>query len=532
MVKEFKRQFSPFTLFLLTMNAIVGSGWLFAPYYAAKIAGPGALLSWVIGGMAASLIALTYAELAAMLPVAGGTAHIPQLSHGPLASFILSWIAWLTTLMLTPIEVQAVIQYASLFIPTLMHEVNGAPMLSVMGYTTAALLMALLCIINIFSYRGLVRFNFILCIFKFSVIIITIFAIVNGRFISQNFAGFTDLLQDQQGWHAIFSAVATAGIVLAFNGFKSGVEMAGEAENLSIAMPIATIGSVLACLLIYLGLQVCFIGALDPQTLQHGWQALEFKGDIGPFVGLTIALGLFWLLKLLYVNAIISPLGAGLVYVTATSRILYAMSRIGYVPKFLSKLNKQKFPMWAIVANFCIGMFSFLPLPGWQAMVNFLISAIVISYAMGPIALLSLRQSLPHKVRPFKLPYARVISFLAFYACNLFSYWTGWETNSKLALMLLLGICVFALSCLYGNFKITLKEVKSGLWVIPYLSGLILISWLGTYGGINVIPFGFDFVVIAAFSVVILFLALHTSAPITMDEVEEFLLAEAHAFNH
>ena len=119
------RRISPFLLFMLSMNGIIGSGWLFAPMYAAKIAGPAAIISWLIGGIAAILIALTFAELSTMLPVAGGTAHIPQLSHGAFASFLLSWIAWITSLMLAPIEVQAVLQYSSLFFPSLTHIVNG-----------------------------------------------------------------------------------------------------------------------------------------------------------------------------------------------------------------------------------------------------------------------------------------------------------------------------------------------------------------------------------------------------------------------
>ena len=65
------RRISPFLLFMLSMNGIIGSGWLFAPMYAAKIAGPAAIISWLIGGIAAILIALTFAELSTMLPVAG-----------------------------------------------------------------------------------------------------------------------------------------------------------------------------------------------------------------------------------------------------------------------------------------------------------------------------------------------------------------------------------------------------------------------------------------------------------------------------
>lgn len=526
------RRISPATLFMLSLNGIIGSGWLFAPLYAAKIAGPAAIISWLIGGFAAILVALTFAELSTMLPVSGGTAHIPQLSHGAFASFVLSWIAWITTLMLAPIEVQAVLQYASLFYPSLMHEVAGVPTLTLWGYTWAGILMISLCLLNIFSYRGLMRFNFIIFIFKFAVIFLTIFMILHTRFTPQNFSGMLTSTLSPHGWQAIFSAVATGGIVLAFNGFKSGVELAGETKNLAVAIPLSTAGSVIACLIIYLGLQICFIGALDPAYLKNGWQNLNFTGDIGPFVGLAATLGLLWLLKLLYVNSVISPLGAGLIYVTATARILYAMSRIGYVPKFLSRLNHQRFPVWAIVVNFALGMLSFLPLPGWQAMVNFLVSAIVITYAMGPIALICLRSSLPEKERPFRLPCANVVCLLAFYCCNLFSYWTGWQTISKLGIVLSLGIVIFALSYMRGSVKIQIKEIKTAFWIIPYLAGVVSISYLGSFGGRGLIPFGWDFLVIALFSYLIFHMAINSRVVLDHKEVSDFLVSESVALEH
>ena len=526
---QLSRRISPMTLFMLSMNGIIGSGWLFAPLYAAKIAGPAAIFSWVIGGLAAILIALTFAELSTMLPVAGGSAHIPQLSHGAFASFIVSWIAWITSLMLAPIEVQAVLQYASLFFPSLMHDVGGTPTLTLLGYLWAGILMISLCVLNIVSYNGLVRFNFILFVFKFSVILLTIFAIFHIRFNPANFSGMLSATTTTQGWQSILSAIATSGIVLAFTGFKSGVEMAGEAKKLSVAIPLSTAGSVLACLLLYIGLQVCFIGALDPASLANGWQSLTFSGDIGPFVGLAAGLGLVWLLKLLYVNSVISPFSAGLIYVTATARILYAISRIGYVPKFLSKLNKQHFPVWAIVVNFLLGMLSFLPLPGWQAMVNFLVSAMVITYAMGPIALICLRISLPEKERPFRLPFANTLCLIAFYCCNLFSYWTGWETISKLALMLFVGVALFVIAYLRGSVKIDKRELKAAYWVVPYLLGIVGISYLGSFGGQNIIPFGWDFLVIAIFSIGILYTAIYSRAHITTEEMNRFLVSESLA---
>src|SRR4029079_15492186 len=154
------RRFTPLNLLMLSINGMIGSAWLFAPLYAAKIAGSAAIIAWLIGGVATAIIALTFAELSVLLPVAGGTAQIPQLSHGTFTSFILSWIAWLSALTMAPIEVQAVLQYASTYFVSLIHTVKGAAVLTNLGLIWATLLMLLFCIINIVSFKGLVRFNF------------------------------------------------------------------------------------------------------------------------------------------------------------------------------------------------------------------------------------------------------------------------------------------------------------------------------------------------------------------------------------
>jgi amino acid transporter len=184
------------------------------------------------------------------------------------------------------------------------------------------------------------------------------------------------------------------------------------------------------------------------------------------------------------------------------------MSRIGYVPQFLSRLNKENFPVAAIFVNFAIGMFLFLPLHGWQAMVSFLVSGMVISYAIGPIALLALRFDLPNEKRLFRLPIAPFICLIAFYFCNLLSYWTGWETMWKLAIAILIGFVVFSLSFFNKKTLFPNMGFKSIFWIAPYLAGLTLISYLGAFGGKNIIPFGWDFLVIAIFSVIILYLAV------------------------
>jgi amino acid transporter len=280
------------------------------------------------------------------------------------------------------------------------------------------------------------------------------------------------------------------------------------------------------CLLLYLGLQIAFIGALNPDVLKNGWHALTFAGDIGPFVGIALMLGLAWLAKLLYIDAAVSPLGAGLIYVTSTARIIYAMSKTGYLPKFLSRLNGQHFPIYSIALNFLVGMFLFLPLPGWQTMVSFLVSAVVISYAMGPISLMCLRRQLPEVKRPFRLPAATIISLLAFYCCNLISYWTGWQTISKLAIAMLIGFGFFIFAFLRNMIPKEQLGFKAAWWVVPYLAGLILISYLGSYGGKQILKFGWDFVVIGIFSIAIFYLAIRVRLGSIAEQFEAYKIAE------
>ncbi len=512
------RRFTPLSLLMLSINGMVGSAWLFAPLYAAKIAGAAAIIAWLVGGLATAVIALTFAEVSGLFPVAGGSAQIPQKSHGLFTSFMASWIAWLSALTMAPIEVQAILQYASTYFTSLVYFDKGIPILTGIGMIWATILMLSFCIINIVSYKGLLRSNFLIFSFKVLVILLVIFVLINTSFHPANFSGMLTTSFSLSGWQTILTAVATGGIAFAFTGFKHGVELAGETKNQEVAIPLAVVGSVIGSLLLYIGLQIAFIGAISPDKLANGWSHLGFAGDVGPFAGLAAGLGIMWLVKLLYIDATVSPGGCGVVYVTSTARILYAMSQIGFLPRWLQYLNQQKFPVAAILVNFCLGMFLFLPLPGWQAMVSFLVSGMVISYAMGPIALLCMRLEMPHEKRSFRLPAAKIICPIAFYFCNLLSYWCGWETLYKLGVALGIGLLFFIFACVRGRLSSSNLGLRSGMWMIPYLAGLLIISWLGAFGGKNIITFGWDFLVIGIFSLAILYLAVKNRATCKVQE--------------
>ncbi|MGC7499766.1 amino acid permease, partial [Pandoraea pneumonica] len=89
-------------------------------------------------------------------------------------------------------------------------------------------------------------------------------------------------------------------IVFAFNGFQSPVNLAGEARDPGRSIPFAVVGSILLATVIYLLLQVAYIGALSPEQLAGGWHMVSFSS---PFAELAIALGLNWLAIVLYFDA-------------------------------------------------------------------------------------------------------------------------------------------------------------------------------------------------------------------------------------
>src|SRR5258705_2368360 len=100
-------------LMFVSLGSIIGSGWLLGALTAAQVAGPASILSWMLAAAMLSILALTYAELGAAYPVAGGAARFPYYSHGPIAGFTAGWASWLQAVFIAPIEVLAAITYVN-----------------------------------------------------------------------------------------------------------------------------------------------------------------------------------------------------------------------------------------------------------------------------------------------------------------------------------------------------------------------------------------------------------------------------------
>jgi amino acid transporter len=470
-------------LLFAAVGSIIGSGWLFGALNASQLAGPAAILAWAIGGVMIMLVGLTFAELGTMFPVSGGVVRFPHFAFGSFASYVMGWITWLAAAAVAPIEVEAALQYASNNIGGLAHTstAGGTPVLTFpLGYAVAVVLMALFCWINLIGIRAFARANNAIVWWKLGVIVLVVVAFFATEFRSANFSDFGGF--KPYGWHGVFESISTAGIIFSYLGFRQGVELAGESDNPRRNVPIAMIGSVLIAGTIYVLLQVAFIGAAPTSGLHKGWSGLSFANDFGPLAGIAKLIGLSWLATILYVDAVVSPAGTGLVYTTATARISYAMGRNGNAPAELTRTTERGAPWVSLVLAFVVGLILFLPFPGWQKLVSFITSATVLSFGSGPLVWAALRKELPDHERPFQLPGGHTIPFLAFFSANMIVYWAGWDTNWKLFLAIVLGLIVLAVYKLTRPHALPPMDWRAGAWVLPWLGALAITSYLGSYG--------------------------------------------------
>jgi amino acid transporter len=322
------------------------------------------------------------------------------------------------------------------------------------------------------------------------------------------------------GFKGVAAALSTGGVIFAFAGYAPAIVLAGEAKNPQKVIPLVLVGALLICFLLYFLLEVCFIGAQAPGSLSQGWHSLSFAGDSSPFIGISEQLGMHWLRYVILVTAVIMPLGTAIIFIATSSRVAYAMSQNGYFPHALLYLNKRGAPAMAVALNFVVGMILFFPAPGWQGMMSFLVSAFVLCYALGPISLLALRSQIPGRHRPFHLPCPKLWSYTALCIANLIIYWMGWASYSEMYVGILLGLSVLLITRFIRRPSKIKLDTKHAVWVIVYLTGMAIFSYLGNYGGgKGILPMDWDILAIALFSLIILFWSWKSRLPVEKAEL-------------
>ncbi len=488
---KFKKQLSATDLIFIGFGSIFGSGWLFAASKVGETAGPAGWISWVIGGIAVILLGLVYAELGGAVPRAGGVVRYPVYSHGPLVGYLASFATMIAFSSLCSIEVEATRQYATSWWPALSQPGStGSP--TVIGWLAELALLVLFFLFNYWSVRVFAKINTVMTILKFLVPMLTIIVLltqIKGQnFTVQGFAPF--------GFSGVESAISTGGVIFAYLGLQPIVGFASEAKNPQRTVPLSLIVSILLSTVVYVLLQVAFVGSIPTHFLSGGWSQVGNHFSL-PYRDIAVVLGFGWLAILVTLDAIISPSGCGNIYLSTTPRVVYGWAKGGTLFKLFARIDeKSGIPRPALWLSFLMAVFWTLPFPSWDKLIGVVSSALVFTYALAPISAAAMRRNAADIARPFYLKGMSIIGPLAFIIASLIVYWTGWKTDSWLlgVQLLMFVIYLFFKKAVPTDRVSFAQQLKSSWWLVFYYVTMIIISYLGTFGGINVIkvPMGSD----------------------------------------
>lgn len=220
-------------LVLLGLGSLIGSGWLFGAWEASSVAGPAAIISWVIGFIVIGTISYNYIEIGTMFPQSGGMSNYAQYTHGSLLGFIAAWANWVSLVTIIPIEAVSAVQYISSWPwdwakPTqaLMH--NGS--VSTVGLFVVYIIIIVFSLLNYWSVKLLTSFTSLISVFKLGVPLLTIIMLTISGFDSGNYGHSLNTFMPY-GSAPIFAATTTSGIIFSFNAFQTIINMGSEIKN-------------------------------------------------------------------------------------------------------------------------------------------------------------------------------------------------------------------------------------------------------------------------------------------------------------
>ncbi|MBO0774912.1 MAG: APC family permease [Actinobacteria bacterium] len=479
-------------LLFLSMGAIIGSGWLFGSLKAAAIAGPAAVISWAVGGIFVIFISLTYAEQAGMMPRTGAIVRYPLLTHGGYTGWFIGWTYWLSAITVPAIEAEAVVTYVGSQAGGNMETVSHG--VTVLVWPNGILfflgLMAIFFLLNYFGIRLMAETNRWFTWWKIiipSITAIFMFVFLRGsNFTSLRFGsahGFAPY-----GTAPIFEAMATGGVIFAYLGFRQALDYAGEARNPQRHVPLATILSVAIASLIYIGLQIGFIGIMHWHAAgvhPGDWAGLSASPWAGsPLVSALKAAGIGWLVTyawILLVDAGISPSATGWIYVGTSARTNYGLSINRMLWKALQWPNRWGIPWVSLVIAAVIGAAFVVPAPSWYELVGIITGTTALTYIMGGVGVPVLRKYAPGMPRPFRLPWMWLWAPVGFLAAWMIVYWSTYPELVQIYAAVFIGLPIFAwyYANVKGWFQTDLRFALATVMSLVYLGGWVYVQFMG-----------------------------------------------------
>lgn len=492
--REYRKELNTWHVVFLAVGAILGPAVAFTPVDVLSVAGPAGLLSWPIAMLLLFPVALTYVELGAMWPRAGGVAYYPTKSHGALVGVLNGWGAFLGYVLAPASIIIAFVEYLSYFFPPLFSNGN----LTGLGVAASIGAIFTVFLINILRIKRIGDINNLLTVLTVVLIVILVGALLfffdSSNFTSSQVGGFFAF-----GGSGVF--VATSVTVYGYGGFRQPIDYAEELKDPGRSLPRAVIATMLIVALIYFLESFAFAGAIrwnGVGTTVGNWG--YFYTLPYPFVTLAKGAASGSVLTLLILVAIIAALIAsykdGIIYFGGASRVGNTMSRYdNFFPPVFSRLNRKGVPFISAVLALFVTVIFILLFPSFSSLFSIVVDGLLVSYAPGAISLAVFRRYYPKEKRPYLLPAYKVLAPVSFIVASLLIFWSGWTATHILIIAVLVGV----LFLLYYHHRVGLKasDIKYGIWYPVYFIAVLVISYSSstTFGGKNYIPFPYDTIV-------------------------------------
>ncbi len=371
---------------LLSATCMVGSGWLFSAQLTARIAGNWAFVAWILAAILVLFVGLCLSKVVSVYPVRGATTRSSALSHNGIFGMPFAFANWFGVMVVIATEAQATTQYLSAAIGSEVLMQNHA--LTYGGKFLALGILFLYLVVNFYGIKLLARVNNIITVFKIFIplFIITVFLIA-GFDHTGAVNNFDLTTNGDYGFSSAVVAIISAGLIYSFNGFQISVSFASEIKNPKRNVPLSIILSVFIILIVYMGLQYAFMTAVPHDLLvkNGGWQGMNFSS---PLLNLAMLLGLNFLALLLLADSVVSPSGTGYTYLGASSRMLYAMSAEGQMPRWIAKLDPiYNFSKRSMMINWILAAIVLFNAESWAALMVIVTGYHVIGYMAAPISM-------------------------------------------------------------------------------------------------------------------------------------------------
>jgi len=430
--KSLKKVLGAFELTMLGIGAIIGTGiFVLTGIAAANYSGPALIISFIISGAACAFAGLCYAEFAAMVPVAGSAYTYGYAALGEIWAWIIGW----DLLLEYAVAVAAVaigwsgymvslLESAGIHLPPALINAPGIQggMINLPAILIIAAITALLT-------RGVsesAKFNNVIVGIK--LVVILLFICIGVFHVHP--ANWTPFMP--YGWSGVFKGAAI--IFFAYIGFDAVSTAAEEVKNPQRDLPIGIITSLIVCTILYIVVSAILTGMVP---------YLDFKETAAPVAFALQKVGVNWGSALVSVGAVCGITSVLLVMMFGQTRILFAMSRDGLLPKIFSKIH-PKFGTPA-KSTLLVGIVTaltagFTPIGVVAELTNIgtLAAFIVVS-----ISIIILRKTRPDIKRSFKVPFSPIVPGLAVLFCGFLITQLPLITMIRFVVWLAIGFVVY-----------------------------------------------------------------------------------------